>query len=267
MGDKYQSNWIFYLPWALLGIRTSYNKDLGTSPLEMTIGKHAQLPGTILADPAELISQQDIDVDAILRKLQIKDNRVAVPPSLNKQNPLVKTLPDSVSHVYVRQHNTKGLTPPYLGPFPVISRPSRSTIGIKVGLNKNGEDRLEIRHISDVKVAHLRQDATIAVRPKRGRPPKKASLQPDLDVSENASPLLNQNNNNNGNPESSLSPNLDDDPPFHGFATAAIDFSKPPPPFPKRQNSNATHAEAWSASSKQLDEINKSINRTISPGL
>ena len=84
MGDKYQSNWIFYLPWALLGIRTSYNKDLGTSPLEMTIGKHAQLPGTILADPAELINQQDIDVDAILRKLQIKDNKVAVPPAFIK---------------------------------------------------------------------------------------------------------------------------------------------------------------------------------------
>ena len=39
MGDTYQGNWIYYLPWALLGIRASYNNDLGTSPMEMTIGK------------------------------------------------------------------------------------------------------------------------------------------------------------------------------------------------------------------------------------
>ena len=28
MGDKYQENWIHYLPWALLGIRSSFNKNV-----------------------------------------------------------------------------------------------------------------------------------------------------------------------------------------------------------------------------------------------
>ncbi len=50
--------------------------------MEMTIGKHVQLPGTILADPHEAESLEDINVDAILRKLQLKNNRVAVPPSI-----------------------------------------------------------------------------------------------------------------------------------------------------------------------------------------
>ena len=51
MGDKYQTNWINYLPWVLLGIRSAFNQNLGTSSLEMTVGKHVQLPGTLLADP------------------------------------------------------------------------------------------------------------------------------------------------------------------------------------------------------------------------
>ena len=84
MGDKYQQNWIYYLPWALLGLRTAYNNDLGTSSMEMTIGKHGQLPGTILADAKDIMTLKDIDVDSILRKLQLKNNRVAVPPSLNR---------------------------------------------------------------------------------------------------------------------------------------------------------------------------------------
>ena len=107
MGDKYQQNWVSYLPWALLGIRTAYNNDLGTSSMEMTIGKHGQLPGTILADSEEIMELKDINVDNILRKLQLKNNRVAVPPSLNRANPETKPLPQSVSHVYARQHNTK----------------------------------------------------------------------------------------------------------------------------------------------------------------
>ena len=175
MGDKYQENWVHYLPWALLGLRSSFHSDLGTSPTEMTFGKSVQLPGTILADPDEVKGLDDISVDALLRRLQIKDNRMAVPPAVNTKNTKIETLPDSVSHIYARQHNVKGLSEKYLGPLPVLSRPNRSTIEVKVGLNKDGSQRREIRHISDVKVAHLRDGATIAERPKRGRPSSKAS--------------------------------------------------------------------------------------------
>ena len=74
MGDKYQQNWIYYLPWVLLGIRSAYNQNLGTSSLELTIGKHAQLPGTLLADPED-IELSDDHVTNMLRKLQIKNNQ------------------------------------------------------------------------------------------------------------------------------------------------------------------------------------------------
>ena len=251
MGDQYQDKWIYYLPWALLGIRSSYNKDLDTSPLEMTIGKHVQIPGTILADPEEIITQKDLNLEATLKKLQIKNNRLVVPPSLNKPNPKVETLPDTVTHVYVRQHNIKGLSSKFLGPFPVVSRPTRSTIEIKIGLNSKGEDRREIRHISDVKVAYLREDAKVAVRPKRGRPPKAANSSPSEPV-EVSKPFVNK-------PHAKLSsynsPNLDADPPFHGFGQAAIDFSVPPP------NYAGNFKRAWSATTNELREINQSISQ------
>ena len=174
MGDTYQSNWIQYLPWVLLGLRSSFNQTLGTSSAEMTLGLHPQLPGQVLADPEDIEYSKD-HVDNILRKLQFKNNRVAVPTNLNRPNPKVPPLPTNVTHVYVRRHDGKGLASKFIGPFPVTSHPSRSTIEIKVGLNKDGSDRLEKRHVSDIKIAYLRDDATIATRPKRGRPMKKTS--------------------------------------------------------------------------------------------
>ena len=41
--------------------------------MEMTIGKHGQLPGTILPDSEEIMDLKDINVDSILRKLQLKN--------------------------------------------------------------------------------------------------------------------------------------------------------------------------------------------------
>ena len=281
MGDKYQENWVQYLPWALLGLRSSYNNDLGTSSAEMTLGMHPQLPGTLLADPED-IDYSDSHVGTILRKLQLKNNRVGVPASLNKPNPTVPNLPDNISHVYVRQHDVKGLSSKYIGPFVVVSRPSRSTIGIKVGLHRDGSDRLEIRHLSDIKVAYLRNDAEIASRPKRGRPPKQ--LVPDSSNSRpvpDPRPTLRQkqssNVSNQNKPDATSrvtrsmtrSRNLDQEPAFHGFPSQAAillpDFSVPPPEreFLNDKMPTTTRADpirAWTATKADLSEINRAIN-------
>ena len=37
MGETHQDKWMDYLPWALLGIRTAFNKDLGTFSSELTL--------------------------------------------------------------------------------------------------------------------------------------------------------------------------------------------------------------------------------------
>ena len=47
----------------------------------------------------------------------------------------------------------------------VTNRLTRSTVEIKVGVTRHGADRLEVRHISDIKVAHLREGAGVAERP------------------------------------------------------------------------------------------------------
>ena len=61
-----------YLPWALLGIRTAFNKDLGTFSSELTLGTHVQIPGVLTQD-IDLNNQPSIG--DILAKLQFKNNR------------------------------------------------------------------------------------------------------------------------------------------------------------------------------------------------
>ena len=161
------------LPWALLGQRTAFNKDLGTSSSELTLGTQIQIPGSILQDVAD----NEPNLNDLLLKLQVKNNRLGVPTSTNPQ-PKINP-PKEVSHVYARQHDTRGLQTRYRGPFKVISRPSRSTLEIKVGVNKDGSDRTELRAWADCKRAYLRQDAAEASRPKRGRPPKQPVLDPE----------------------------------------------------------------------------------------
>ena len=163
----------------------------------------------------------------MLKKLQLKNNRLAVPPSISKPNPITKPLPDTITHVYARQHNVKGLSGKYTGPWPVVSRPTRSTIGIKVGVNKDGSDRLEIRHLSDIKVGYLRDGAKLAEKPKRGRPPKASINIPTEEPKQAEVAII------HAEPKLTTGP-----PPFKGF-----------------------HQQTWSASPKELQLINQSINR------
>ena len=80
MGQNFQDKWMQALPWALLGQRTAFNKDLGTSSSELTLGTHIQIPGSMLQEVHE-----EPDISTILKKLQIKDNRVSIPTSTNPQ--------------------------------------------------------------------------------------------------------------------------------------------------------------------------------------
>ena len=168
MGQNYQEKWYHYLPWALLGRRTAFNRDLGTSSSELALGLHVQVPGAILKD---VNFDTEPSIKDILENVEIKNNRFAVPTSTNKQE-LVDPPSEKVTHVYTRQHNVKGLQPVWTGPFRILSRPTRSTLVIKVGLNNDRTDRTELRAWADVKPAYLRVDAEDAARPKRGRPSK-----------------------------------------------------------------------------------------------
>ena len=240
LGDHYQEKWFHYLPWALLGQRTAFNKELKTSSSELALGTHVQVPGSILH---EVKFNEEPNINEILKKLEFKNNRTAIPTSKIVQQQ-VEPPSQNVTHVYVRQHAARGLQPHYNGPFRITSRPTRSTVEIRVGRFKDNSDKLELRSWSDCKPAYLAEDAKEAERPKRGRPSKAAVTNP---------------------PQKSE----DSDLPFHGFATqpniAVVDFSRPPPPFPTNPVNPSSMQKSWSASTAELAKINASISSSMGP--
>ena len=105
---------------------------------------------------------------------------------------------DDATHVYVKVDNPKSLYSKFEGPYEIVSRPSRSTLTVKLGLFKDNSPRLATYHWSSCRVAHLREGATSASRPALGRPPKLApqSAGTDFPSSEPANgpePTDNQN--------------------------------------------------------------------------
>ena len=205
-------------------------------------------------------------MDRLLKNLQLINDRVALPTS---SKPLAKTSepPKSATHVYVKQYDTRGLDSRYRGPFKVISRPSKTTVEIKVGTNKDLSDRTEVRHWGDIKPAHLRPGAQEAERPKRGRP----TLKSGPESHDTSDPVKAQLSNNNNKPDdigkssNEGSPNLNPSagnsnsnvsgkpirstrnpaPNYIDSIIAAIDFSKPPPQM--AGNSKITSSESTAA--------------------
>ena len=269
------------LPWALLGQRTAFNKDLGTSSSELTLGTHIQVPGSLLQ---EVTSAEPIISD-ILKKLQLHNSKLAVPTSTNPQKTVEPPSPN-VTHVYAREHNTRGLQNRYRGPLKILDRPTRSSLEIKVGLNSDGSNRSQLRSWADCKPANRREGVEDASRPKRGRPAK--NLQPKTVTEQSSSDTSDASTNGGvGTEVQNKSPNPADSnvsgKPVRSTRNPApnyvetIDFSEPPPGFSAgNSNSLPTSAEpmtttgpppfggflrrgSWSASGQELEVINRSI--------
>ena len=117
-------------------------------------------------------------METLLSKLQFINDRVQLPTS---SQPLQRFQepPKSATHVYTKQHDTRGLDSRYRGPFRILSRPTRTTAQIKVGEYKDRSDRTEVRHWGDMKPAKIREGEEVveASRPRRGRPPKRTFRQ------------------------------------------------------------------------------------------
>ena len=254
LGQNYQDKWYYYLPWALLGMRTAFNKDLGTSSSELALGTHVQVPGSIL-QPVDF--DEEPNIKKILEKLEFKNNRVAVPTSTQPQKE-VEPPPPGVTHVYTKQHNTKGLQSLWYGPLKIKDRPTRSTLSIRVGRNRDNSDRLELRNWADCKPANRRADRADAERPKRGRPPKKPKDQdvisePEEETTETIaeSPNL-TNSNDGGNSSRPTRSTRNPAPNYVDTLVASIDFSRPPPSY-------HPPSTTWTASRRELEVINRSI--------
>ena len=182
MAEKHQDKWLDHLPFILLGKRVALQPDIGASPSELTFGKNVRIPGQLLVDPGA--PPTELELQQLLHKVRNNTNRPAVQPSRhNKPEPPLPGIPLDITHVYTRQHKAQGLQTPYEGPFPIVERPSRSTVKIDVGTYKSGEKRYEIRHLNDIKIAHPKSLAAPAQRPTLGRPPQSAQTSVPGDTS------------------------------------------------------------------------------------
>ena len=84
----------------------------------------------------------------------------------------------------VKVDNPQGLNCRFEGPYQIISRPSRSTVEVRIGSFVDGKPRLQTYNWSSCKIAHLREGAPEGQRPKLGR--KKTSASSDVPDSTDA---------------------------------------------------------------------------------
>ena len=78
---------------------------------------------------------------------------------------------ENVSHVYVKVDKPQSLCPNFEGPYPIVDRPSRSQVTVKIGTFKNGEPPLQTYNWQSCKIGHLREGAAEGSRPALGRKP------------------------------------------------------------------------------------------------
>ena len=133
-----------------------------------------RIPGQLLGDPGPPLS--NAQTKALLDQLYRFSDRPAVQTSGRRVFKDISETEDA-THVYVKVDKPESLCPKWEGPYAIVSRPSRSTVEVKLGLFKNGEMRKSIYHWTSCKVANLRPGAAEASRPRLGRPPKKPPLE------------------------------------------------------------------------------------------
>ena len=72
--------------------------------------------------------------------------------------------------LYIKKANPLSLESKFEGPYEILSRPSRSTIVVKIGSHVDGTPRVLTMNWNSCKIAHLRDDAKSGSRPSLGRP-------------------------------------------------------------------------------------------------
>ena len=172
MGDEHRENWFTALPWVLLGKRNQYQPHLDASSSQLVLGKSVKLPGMVLgqAGPPLNTAQTKALLDQLYKMSDRPPIQTSAPYTANNMD---HTL--SATHVYVKKANPLSLESKFEGPFEILSRPSRSTIIVKIGCHVDGSPRTLNLNWNSCKIAHLRDDAQVGSRPTLGRPAKRPS--------------------------------------------------------------------------------------------
>ena len=143
-------------------------QDLGTSAAELTLRGSPVLPSVVVPDSTE----KETSMHQLLKTLQTKTSQPAIPMSHHSKPEDINEPADfkTATHVYVRVDKPDNLGNKFQGPFVIVSRPSNTTIVIRVGYNKDGLPRHETVHRNNCRIAYLHPQVEDAERPRRGRP-------------------------------------------------------------------------------------------------
>ena len=160
------STWTQELPWVLLGLRTAFKEDIGSSSAELVYGTTFSFPGELIVPN----TSPDPPHSSFLRQLRnVANSFRPTPTSANsKHGTYMPTGLQQARFVFVcRDAHKPPLQPPYDGPFPVVSRHTKHFL-LDIG---GRQDKVSIDRLKPALLDHG-TETTVATRPKRGRSPK-----------------------------------------------------------------------------------------------
>ena len=166
------------LPWTLLGKRCAYLPSLDASAAQMVLNMEPKLPGQLLGHPGPPLNTSQLKglLDQLYRlsdrpgtQTTTRDTRVKLPQT------------ELATHVYIKKAEPKSLCPSFEGPYKIVDRPSNTTVTLQLSVKKDGTPVLQTYNWSWLKIAHLRDGAGEASRPRPGRPRKIPSPTSDHD--------------------------------------------------------------------------------------
>ena len=162
MSERYGDKWYSALPLVMLGRRTSYVPELGTSPAEVVLGQMPRVPGDLLETNGQTLAQllQDIRTNAATPPVQTSHHR-QITPYLPKEA-------ETATHVYMKIGKPKQLGPLYEGPYKIVQRIGKSCLKVFVGNWANGKPRHELTHWNNCYPAPVVPEVPV-YKAKRGR--------------------------------------------------------------------------------------------------
>ena len=116
----------------------------------------------------------NLQTKALLEELYKMSAKPALPTSAVVE-PIDISFTEKATHVYVKVEDPGALCPRFEGPYKITSRPSRSTIQVRIGSFVDGSPRHQVYNWQSCKIAHMRPEAQEGSRPKLGRPSKDSS--------------------------------------------------------------------------------------------
>lgn len=160
------SDWIFHLPWVLLGLRVAPKDGSGLSSAEMVYGSALTVPGEFLGSP-------EPPPEDFIRKLQLCFDGFQFTPTPRPSPPTpVQHIPPQLLNAefaFIRRDgHVPPLSPLYHGPYRVISTGAKFfTLQIGAKVDNISVDRL--------KPVLSSSPVTPSSPPRRGRPPNRVS--------------------------------------------------------------------------------------------